>query len=207
MAIFKIVLTLPAWQDKIIRQVIKEEEKENPNDELLEKAKNACIKTKDENFMFAFAYYTYNPRNRREIVQVLLNRNAKKWAIPCVKEIKSELLNNSLVIIQELCINALIKDKGYEELYALAKVIGHNDRILDYLIENNKIHLVMDYAKNVEGCDFPKVSKFINTFLSGMERSVRVEYQQRFDKICRRKVKKSKSLNESLRLMGEDMEK
>lgn len=191
----KLLFTLPLWQKKIINQIIKEQNKKEPNKELLEKAKNACLKTQDENFIFAFAYYCYNYDYKKESIDFLLKKDASKWAMPCTTEVLHTLKN------RYICIDALIDQGEYETAYKFAKKFGHNEKIQNYLMEIYEVDLVLDYAENIKGADLNKIGEFIKDY------KIADSDKERFDKIYKNKIKKSKSLEQSLKLMGEDLEK
>ena len=204
MAILKVAVSLPKWQDKIIRQVIKEEKKDYPNHDLLNRAKDACIKTQDENFMFAFAYYSRFSDIRTEIVESLLKINAIKWAIPCVKEITSWDGFGLPVINANICVDALLKVGNAKVLCDFAKKIGHSQKIEDYLIEEVEVDLLLDYAKNVKGANINKIGEFIKDYY--LSTSDNEDILKKFQKIHQSKIKKCKTLQDSLDLMGDDLQ-
>lgn len=199
-----IALTLPAWQDQIIRQVLKEERKKEINHELIEKAKNACIKTQDEKFMFAFAFYTNKTQNRIEIVEELLKIDPSKWAIPCATEITSKL-TYSPIIDANLCIDALIKAGDCETLVKFAKRIGHNHKIENYLIERKEADLLLEYAEKIKGANIAKIKNFIEAY--SQTSTFGNAYKFKMERIYQKKIKNSKNLQQSMEIMGKENQK
>lgn len=201
MTALKLLFSLPSWQKKIINQIIKEENKDKPNGELIEKALRACLKTEDENFIFSFVYYCENYDYRLEAAKFLLERNAEKWAIPCAKEITGLL---GLPIVNKcLCIDAIINQGDYKTAYLFAKKFGHNEKIENFLIEGGRVDLVLDYAKNIKGANLSKIKNFVEKYVD----SSTYIYKERFDEIYKNKIKRSKSLEETIKMMGEEVEK
>ncbi len=200
----KLLFTLPSWQKQIIGQVMKEERKDKINHELLERAKNACIKIQDEMFMFAFAFYTNKTQNRIEVVEELLKINPSKWAIPCATEITSNL-TYSPIIDANLCIDALIKAGDCETLVKFAKRIGHNHKIENYLIERKEADLLLEYAEKIKGANIAKIKNFIEAY--SQTSTFGNAYKFKMERIYQKKIKNSKNLQQSMEIIGEENQK
>lgn len=200
----KLIFRLPAWQRQIIGQVLKEERKKEINHELIEKAKNACIKTQDEKFMFAFAFYTNNIQDRIGVVKELLKINPSKWAIPCATEITSNL-TYSPIIDANLCVDALIKAGDCETLVKFAKRIGHNYKIENYLIERKEADLLLEYAEKIKGANIAKIKNFIEKYSETS--TFGNAYKFKMERIYQKKIKNSKNLKQSMEIMEDENQK
>ena len=116
--VIKIYFKAPVWQRRFMDQILKEQRNANPNEELLEKAKKACLKTEDENFIFLYAFYVANAEYKKEAIEYLLKVNPKEWAIPCAKEAYCTLNN------RYKCRDALISQYGGSVVLDFAKEFG-----------------------------------------------------------------------------------
>ena len=93
----KLALKLPVWQKKFLSKIIKEQQKAKPNQELLQRAKQACFKTGDQNFIFVYATCCNDYEYLEEAIRYLLKANIDKWAIPCSKELLLKPATNTFV--------------------------------------------------------------------------------------------------------------
>ena len=196
----KIYLTLPLSQKKIINQIINEQSKETPNEDILKKAKHACLKTNDEKFIFAYACCCNNVNYIKEAIDFLLSQNAVKWALPCCKEALCTLNNKNY------CRDALIKTGDSKAVLEFAKNFHHDDKILEFLMEPKNVNsfiYVLEYAKHVKCANMAKIKFFI---YENTDSTTQI-YRERFEQICKNKIKKSTSLEQSLLIMGEQIEK
>lgn len=199
----KLLFTMPSWQRKIINQVIKENNKSNPNLDLIKKALSACIKTGDETLVFAFAYYNQNIDLSLEAMEFLLNKNPKKWVIPCYGEITDFF--GIPIIDKNKCIDILMHCGEDKTLCKFAKKFGHEQKILDYLMQNNKIDFVLEYAKNIKCPNFLRIGQYIKDYSKDhLEDKKILKYLDEYDKIFKREIKKSKNLEQIIRFLDDD---
>lgn len=189
---------LSNWQKRFIKQARKEALKDGGDKELVNKARKECIKTNDENFIFAFAVAVNQSFNdRTELVDSLLEIDAGKWAIPIIKEI--------LANFYDKCRDALIDNLEHDKLLELAQDFGHDEKIQDALISHREIDLCLEYAKQIKDSDLNSIGMFVKKY--SQSSTFGNEYMSKFEKIYKSKLKSSKKLCSTVSILEQGIEK
>lgn len=162
----KAFLKLPVAQQRLIHNIVKEQSKENRNMDLINRYAQECLKTENENFIFVFACYCNIHVYQKMAVKYLLEKDLLKWAIPCSKDVKNHIGGGRYVpfINRNECVDALIKAGDCETLCKYGIMFDHNSKIEDYLIQERKFDLILDYAKKVKRADLEKIGLFIDCY-------------------------------------------
>lgn len=170
-------------QQKLIRAVVKEQTQVNRNLDLINGYAQECLKTGDENFIFAFACYCNVHACQKKAVKYLLEKDILKWAIPCSKDVKNHIGGGRYVpfINRNECVDALIKAGNCETLCKYGIMFGHNPKIENYLIQERKFDLILEYAKKVKCADLEKIGLFIDCYADSS--TFGNQYKYSFNKI------------------------